>query len=382
MRRRRVNTNGDFTIWQLATAFSPALHGHLFADMWRYANTTEAVHNLELSTDVPHVGEAKSWIGQSAKITCTKAAPSIGTHQNIGLVYRGEGYEWTECWQRPTTISFWVKASEPGTYFTGLANGAQDLSCPMPYTIASANTWEFHAVTLPPSPAGTWYFDRRVGYSLYFFLALGSNFWGKAETWNPGRPGGDERQVNMSRRTGATFQLANVQLEVGDAATPFETSIFGDELRACQRYIEKSWPMGEQLMSGGVPISESHLCQAHAATAAEVAPQTRAVSGKRWTWLSFPKAFGARSSPDIATASEAVRFTVPKRKKPTVYAFAPSNDLSAEAMISGGLQTACDNATEIGVRLRVTAPRGGAIPDGPSLHWLADASLPLPGDGA
>ena len=36
-----------------------------------------------------------------------------------------------------------------------------------------------------------------------------------------------------------TFELAQVQLEVGDTATPFEHRSYGDELARCQRYYYK-----------------------------------------------------------------------------------------------------------------------------------------------
>ena len=36
--------------------------------------------------------------------------------------------------------------------------------------------------------------------------------------------------------------MTGVQVEVGEVATPFEHRSFGDELRRCQRYFQKSWP--------------------------------------------------------------------------------------------------------------------------------------------
>ena len=43
---------------------------------------------------------------------------------------------------------------------------------------------------------------------------------------------------------GATFYITGVQLEVGEQATPFEHRSFGDELLACQRYYEHTYPYG------------------------------------------------------------------------------------------------------------------------------------------
>lgn len=350
---KRININGDFDIWQLGTSWSPMAHPNMFADMWRYANTTAATHSIELSTDAPSFAQAGRSIAQSAKITCTSSA-GIGSTENLGLVYRGEGYEWAPCWQQQTTISFWVKSSKTGTFFAGLANGAQDLSCPMAYTINTANIWEFKSVTLPASPATTWYFDYRVGYSLYFFLASGSTFWGTADVWNSGRQAGDSRQVNFNDTNGATFLLAGVQLEVGTSATSFDVWRFDDELRRCQRYIEKSFRPFDKPQSGTGMITGEHLFYPSRSGTAYMSPET-------------------------------IRFTAPKRKPPTMYTYNPVNsnsqiyDWSVSADCSN---TTSDNATEFSVRLWANGPSAAGYGDTMGVHWLADASLPLPGDGA
>ena len=46
-------------------------------------------------------------------------------------------------------------------------------------------------------------------------------------------------RTNTSITTGEYFTLEEVQLEVGDTATPFEHRSYGDELARCQRYYQK-----------------------------------------------------------------------------------------------------------------------------------------------
>jgi hypothetical protein len=47
------------------------------------------------------------------------------------------------------------------------------------------------------------------------------------------------RVVTTAAVTNKNFYLGDVQLEVGDTATPFEHRSYGDELAKCQRYFEK-----------------------------------------------------------------------------------------------------------------------------------------------
>lgn len=48
-------------------------------------------------------------------------------------------------------------------------------------------------------------------------------------------------RTNTSITTGEYFTLEEVQLEVGDTATPFEHRTYGDELLRCQRYFAKTY---------------------------------------------------------------------------------------------------------------------------------------------
>ncbi len=48
-----------------------------------------------------------------------------------------------------------------------------------------------------------------------------------------------ESQANVAITSGDYFEFTEVQLEVGDSATPFEHRSYGDELLRCKRYYEE-----------------------------------------------------------------------------------------------------------------------------------------------
>jgi hypothetical protein len=51
------------------------------------------------------------------------------------------------------------------------------------------------------------------------------------------------RTDSLGQQSG-TFEIAQVQLEPGPVATPFEQRPIGTELALCQRYYEKSYEIG------------------------------------------------------------------------------------------------------------------------------------------
>ena len=55
---------------------------------------------------------------------------------------------------------------------------------------------------------------------------------------------GTSNQVNWMDSTSNNFYLAEVQLEVGDKATPFEHRSFSEELQSCRRYFYAQQPKG------------------------------------------------------------------------------------------------------------------------------------------
>ena len=56
--------------------------------------------------------------------------------------------------------------------------------------------------------------------------------------------------VGNTSASAQSITLANVQLEVGDTATPFEHRSYGDELQRCKRYYQEKNSSGDALASG------------------------------------------------------------------------------------------------------------------------------------
>ena len=146
----------------------------------------------------------------------------------------------------PITLSFYVKSSVTGTFAVGIYK--EDSTARIfnkTYAISSANTWEKKTITFAGDTSGGGIVnDNGRGFYINWHLAAGSNAVGGGSNGAWKNYGGlsdwaDGQATNaIATTSGATWQLAQCQLEEGDVATQFENEDLGTTLRKCKRYYE------------------------------------------------------------------------------------------------------------------------------------------------
>jgi hypothetical protein len=222
--RNRI-INGAFDFWQRGTSFTSSSVNEYSADRWR----TEGYNTSSV------ISQQTFTVGQTAvpgypryfcRVT-TSSAPSnywafqqrIECPQNIN----GDG---------TYTLSFWVKAVSgtiaAGTFKYGI-NDNSTYSNP-----AITTTWQKISVTQTLSGI-----SESSGYLSIYIISIGTGV------------------------SSLSVDIANVQVEVGSVATPFEREAYPVTLAKCQRYYEKSYnqtvtPGSAWSINGAQGIGGSH----------------------------------------------------------------------------------------------------------------------------
>lgn len=226
--------NGKMDIAQRGTNFAGHVAGFTLDRYACNVGSTGAV-TFSQSNDVP-----SSEFANSLRATVTTADTSLAAGENATIQQIVEGYNARDLIGRTFTLSFWVRSSKTGKHCISFTNSTPDRSYVIEYTVNTVNTWEKKSVTLQGGLVtdGTWDWTNGAGLRVYWSLAAGSNYQATANSWNTGYFIGTANQVNCLDTIGNIFAITGLQLEIGDAATPFEHRHYGLELVLCQRYYQ------------------------------------------------------------------------------------------------------------------------------------------------
>lgn len=218
---RNAIINGNFDVWQRGTSFTGSEYG---ADRWgsgRVGTTHTATRQPFTlgQTDVPN--NPTYYI---RTVVSSVAGASNYDHllQLIESVRTLSGQQ--------VTVSFWAKAdstknisAELGQFF-GTGGSPSAVVDAIGVTKVSIGTaWQKVTVTanVPSISGKTLGADGNDYLGLFIWFDAGSTFNSRTDT--------------LGQQSG-TFEIAQVQLEPGPVATPFEQRPIGTELALCQRY--------------------------------------------------------------------------------------------------------------------------------------------------
>ena len=207
---------------------------------------TQAIATDNLAMTLTQQTDSPAGFSNSLKLTVTTAESALASDEFFSVQHRIEAQnlqslQYGASGAKSLTLSFYVKGTTTGTYTVALQqiDGARVITST--YAISSANTWEKKNLTFTGDTSGSFANDHGEGLRIHWFLAAGSDYTSVDSTaWSAYADNkvAYGHAVNIIDSTSKTWQLAGVQLEIGDVATPFEHRSFGDELARCQRYLE------------------------------------------------------------------------------------------------------------------------------------------------
>ena len=215
--------NGNFDVWQRGTSQTSSGYGS--ADRWFLAHSGSSKTASQQSFTV-----GQTEVPNNPKYYLSQTVTSVtGAANYVVYFYRIEGVRTLA--GKTATLSFYAKADTnknivtEGFQWFGAGGSPSSFTNFSPVTHNLTASWQKFTTTISiPSISG-----KTLGTNGGDYLQI--LFWFDAGTnW-------DSRTNSLGQQSG-TFDIAQVQLEEGTVATPFEHRPIGVELSLCQRYCQ------------------------------------------------------------------------------------------------------------------------------------------------
>jgi hypothetical protein len=225
---RNAIINGNFDIWQRGTSVTGIASDQFLADRWAHVRTGSTANVSRQAftvgqTDVP---------GEPTYFHRTAVTSVAGSSNYCVLVQKIESVR--SFAGQTATISFWAKADASKNiaiefqqaFGTG-GSPSSDVFGIGVTTCALTTSWQkFTAMVSITSISGkTLGTDNNDSLIVLFWFDAGSTL--------------NSRTNSLGQQSG-TFDIAQVQIERGSVATPFERRTIGTELALCQRYYHRT----------------------------------------------------------------------------------------------------------------------------------------------
>ena len=240
---RSVVVNGGCQVAQRGASFaSVTASGTYPVDRFLFHVGSLGTWTLTRDTDVP-TGEG-FYNSIKCDVTTADASPSGLDYARID--YRLEGQDCGRFRKGTASaekfaLSFWVKSPKTGTHIVELQDGDNNRTISKAYTVSSANTWEQQKLIIDADTTGALDNDNAKSLTIAFWLAAGTDYTSGSLQTSWGTPTNANRvagTVNCADNAANNFYLTGVQLECGDACTPFEFESYGETLQKCMRYYQ------------------------------------------------------------------------------------------------------------------------------------------------
>ncbi len=234
--------NGNFDIWQRGT--SQTTSGYGSSDRWVNFNTgSTKTTSMQITNKTEPFNSVKF---------CRNVVSSVaGAGNAVGIQQR---IEWANTLHNKTcTLSFYAKADTTKNiaidfvqHFGSGGTPSATIEGIAATKIQITSSWAKYTITanipsIVGKSAGT---DGNDSFWVRFWFDAGSDH--------------NTRSNNLGQQSG-TFDIAQVQLEEGSVATPFEQRPIGLELSLCQRYYEEGRAVSVSYGDSGAAIQRGYV---------------------------------------------------------------------------------------------------------------------------
>ena len=240
---KNIIINGSHEVAQRGAAITGmgAASAYTPVDMWHIiaSGTAGRVTGSQVAGPLAATGH-----GNAVKIDVTTVDSSVASGDIMSLRTSVEAQnlqqlQWGVATAKSVTLSFWMKSPKAGTHCVSIYQEDDGRFFIREFTIASADTYEYFAITFPGDTGGTIDTNNGAGIRIDWPLICGSGEAGSADAWTSGGKFATSNQQNLLDSTDNNVELAGVQLELGTVATDFEHEPFSVTMAKCQRYFNR-----------------------------------------------------------------------------------------------------------------------------------------------
>lgn len=236
---RNAIINGNFDVWQRGTSFYNPISTKFLCDRFFVQHSIEGFPNITISRQGITPGDV---LGSRycMRIETDGPGSNLGNNNFYTIRQKIENGTRLLCGDgRKVTFSFWARSSIPGkkmavnlkqNYGTGGSPTTEEELVGKVFDLTS--TWTKFSVTFTTNTLASKTFGTNQDDTLILVLWIqwGADF--------VSRFGGSAAE---SFGGAGYIDIAQVQLNAGDVALPFQPRSFAEELALCQRYYEKSY---------------------------------------------------------------------------------------------------------------------------------------------
>lgn len=234
---RNAIINGNFDVWQRGTSFPNPSSGQYTADrfvvIYQNSGVLPNINHARTISPLGYVPGSTSgyWVHADREITGQGADDYYILQQRIERGTRLLA-------GNKITVSFWAKSTTPGkrigvyasqNYGTGDTPSSTEVLSGGVITLSTR--WQRYSVTINTSPISgkTFGTNNDDHISVSFVYAWGSSFGGPRFGASSAEGFGGDVHID----------IAQVQVNVGDIALPFQPRSFAEELALCRRYYQR-----------------------------------------------------------------------------------------------------------------------------------------------
>ena len=219
--RRNLLINGGFDVWQRGTTFSSeTTSAHYYtADRWMVYRSSNS--HTSTTRESFNVGQSEVPGNPSHFLRLSNVPDADSTWLEIAQ-HVEDVTQFSDKW---VTLSFWMKANQP-------QENNEDYWSFQHYFGSGGSPSSSYQVAMTPK------FDIDTTWRYYEFPVYLLDIQGKTLGTDGKHTSSLKVQLLRDSAVGADtyYDIANMQLEFGRGATPFEKRSYGEELALCQRY--------------------------------------------------------------------------------------------------------------------------------------------------